>query len=56
MKFLIKTVEHVEGLYHVEADSAEEARREFENDPRHWGEQVHYGAFEIEVREVTEIR
>lgn len=53
MTFVIRTVEQVEGIYHVQAASAEEAREQFEADPRHRGEQISYSAFEIQVRDVT---
>lgn len=53
-EFIVKTWEHVEGTYKVQADTEAEARRMLDKQPFPWTriEQLNYMAFDSEVRSV----
>ena len=50
--FAVHTEETVHGVYHVEAEDAEEAGRVFNDNPYKVGEQQLYEAFSVEVERV----
>ena len=50
--FAVHTEEIVHGVYHVKADSPEDAERKLMQDPHEVGEQQLYEAFSMEVERV----